>query len=645
MPRMTVRQFGELRARLRKEYEKDYNHDVCPVWGTRLAGTIQPSDSSCMREYFSPRSGGVFMIPLDIPPDSLGIGDEATIRRISSWIWERNQDFYRLSPDEKAEVPELTPEIVRELGKLPALAIERRIDRGLAQIGRPPASLRGNPSGNLSVLLFEAATECGENQDEHLWLLKELESAGFVRNRNRESSGPYDIVLTLEGLNRLDTGGEGVLSNDAFDLGAHKPLERVGFDLQPGQDKHGHDDDVDDHWRQARIDALVKWFFRRFEDPADSLPYESAEGGYQWIFGGPYDAREELRDNFSGEAEDIIEAAVDEIESHGQTEWAPVYTPEELGNDGLRGDDLSGDSELIETAKELDRLISDMPEFGSDPAFRLGDDGLVHFAVAPDHQPEPSDGDLFDELRIVSEELHSSLAGTNAHADLLEAVEVYRAAVMEDPISIFRLYARGVRLENFALTVRRLIESEDLPQFTTGTEHNLSSVLELHASYIMSDPDGRQLVESAAVYRRNSNETADLSAATEQLSAAVADRPDLFSEEVRRNVAEVSQDVGKGPHPERSNQVAVTSVGNMVAGLLKWTGGITFSTIVAGAVTGSAPGTAAIAAGGAVITAIVAFLTANATLLLTLAWAAGPALAWLIPIAERLHKLCRGRKK
>ena len=77
------------------------------------------------------------------------------------------------------------------------------------------------------------------------------------------------------------------------------------------------------------IYALVEWFFERFENPAHRLPYESAEGGYQWIYGGPYDAREELSENFPDEGEDVIEAAVAEIESDGLTEWAPVSSPED----------------------------------------------------------------------------------------------------------------------------------------------------------------------------------------------------------------------------------------------------------------------------------------------------------------------------
>lgn len=46
------------------------------------------------------------------------------------------------------------------------------------------------------------------------------------------------------------------------------------------------------------VKAMVEWFHMNFEDPAHNTPYESAEGGYQWIWGGPYDAEEELQDAF-----------------------------------------------------------------------------------------------------------------------------------------------------------------------------------------------------------------------------------------------------------------------------------------------------------------------------------------------------------
>lgn len=73
-----------------------------------------------------------------------------------------------------------------------------------------------------------------------------------------------------------------------------------------------------------RVEAMVAWFMENFEDPADITPYESAEGGYQWIWGGPHDPEEELSDAFGDAATDEdVQAAADEIRIDGIYEWAP----------------------------------------------------------------------------------------------------------------------------------------------------------------------------------------------------------------------------------------------------------------------------------------------------------------------------------
>ncbi len=38
--------------------------------------------------------------------------------------------------------------------------------------------------------------------------------------------------------------------------------------------------------RDTRTELLRDWFFERYEDPANSTPYNSAEGGYLYIWGG-----------------------------------------------------------------------------------------------------------------------------------------------------------------------------------------------------------------------------------------------------------------------------------------------------------------------------------------------------------------------
>lgn len=76
--------------------------------------------------------------------------------------------------------------------------------------------------------------------------------------------------------------------------------------------------------REKQRDYVRAWFGSNYEDPAEETPYNGQEGGYLYIWGGPYDAREELWAEFEGIlSEERIEALADEIESDGITDWAP----------------------------------------------------------------------------------------------------------------------------------------------------------------------------------------------------------------------------------------------------------------------------------------------------------------------------------
>jgi len=71
------------------------------------------------------------------------------------------------------------------------------------------------------------------------------------------------------------------------------------------------------------VELMVKWFFENFEDPAHRTPCD--EGEYVWIWGGPYDAREELERAFGALVRShAMEQAVAEIEADGGLEWAPA---------------------------------------------------------------------------------------------------------------------------------------------------------------------------------------------------------------------------------------------------------------------------------------------------------------------------------
>lgn len=98
------------------------------------------------------------------------------------------------------------------------------------------------------------------------------------------------------------------------------------------QAKHAHDEVIGameirisqlaDMSASDQLEVMREWFLDNFEDPVHSLPYESREGGYIWIDGGPYDAHNELSRKFSEYvADDVIQTLGDELSSECP-EWA-----------------------------------------------------------------------------------------------------------------------------------------------------------------------------------------------------------------------------------------------------------------------------------------------------------------------------------
>jgi hypothetical protein len=66
--------------------------------------------------------------------------------------------------------------------------------------------------------------------------------------------------------------------------------------------------------RETKIEAMRTWFFSNYADPIESTPYDSAEGGYIYIWGGPYEPLDELQSEFGGlVSDDLIAELADEL--------------------------------------------------------------------------------------------------------------------------------------------------------------------------------------------------------------------------------------------------------------------------------------------------------------------------------------------
>jgi hypothetical protein len=86
---------------------------------------------------------------------------------------------------------------------------------------------------------------------------------------------------------------------------------------------------------RMRREAMRLWFVTRYCDPVQETPYNGEEGGYLYIHGGPYTAEDELYQRFGDGVSDDeeIRAVIDDVESDGIDEWAPIHYERETEYD------------------------------------------------------------------------------------------------------------------------------------------------------------------------------------------------------------------------------------------------------------------------------------------------------------------------
>jgi HEPN/RES N-terminal domain 1 len=81
-------------------------------------------------------------------------------------------------------------------------------------------------------------------------------------------------------------------------------------------------DDDKKQYSDPRQAKMADWFHANYKDPADGVPYDSSEGGYQYIFGGPYDPQDELYEKFKGiYPSDLIEEVANDLIGSGGDAW------------------------------------------------------------------------------------------------------------------------------------------------------------------------------------------------------------------------------------------------------------------------------------------------------------------------------------
>ena len=123
----------------------------------------------------------------------------------------------------------------------------------------------------------------------------------------------------------------------------------------PGYGNPISEDHLHESEPEFQNEVMREWFFQNYEDPAESTPHDSSEGGYIYIWGGPYDAREVLSDEFAALVpEEVIDALADELERQSP-DWSGKPSAERF--DDYYFSVISSNTKFHETLlKDLDDI-------------------------------------------------------------------------------------------------------------------------------------------------------------------------------------------------------------------------------------------------------------------------------------------------
>jgi hypothetical protein len=92
--------------------------------------------------------------------------------------------------------------------------------------------------------------------------------------------------------------------------GSQFGISRAGFEEM--------DEDEQREWMRT-------WFFQNFEDPQNKTPWDGETKSYMYLWGGPFDAREQLWEKFGDIVSDaLMEEVAEEIQGDGTFDWAPT---------------------------------------------------------------------------------------------------------------------------------------------------------------------------------------------------------------------------------------------------------------------------------------------------------------------------------
>ncbi|MFF6884622.1 hypothetical protein ACFY9F_15730 [Streptomyces sp. NPDC012421] len=272
-------------------------------------------------------SRGYSVVPMaDIPEDVAELGPDLVVRKGEETVVVELKGGSRPSGSEQAARLERMAEVLEhsrhwklELQWLGAPPIERLPHAQAMGILRRALVVR-RVDASASLLLAWSAVEVA--LDRMIRIVEVKDSFPFPPDIAARRS-PKQMVSLAQSL--------GLIPEDIYDvlLRSGEARNRIAHGFQGIPDVDSLADELLDAAERivpdsyVSPDQMVDWFRENYEDPAQSVPYDGREGGYQYTGGGPFDARDVLAEKFETADERDIDEAVRILEEES-VEWVRI---------------------------------------------------------------------------------------------------------------------------------------------------------------------------------------------------------------------------------------------------------------------------------------------------------------------------------
>lgn len=236
--------------------------------------------------------------------------------------------------------------------------------------------------------------------------------------------------------------------------------------------------------------------------------------------------------------------------------------------------------------------IDTVPLQGPGPRFRATEEGPLDRTPPADFDAEGNDTKTIDRLRPLALRCAADLKTRlppNQFGELLSAVDLYIAAL--DPgegktIEWGVVWGHGVILQNAASSAERKVDERILPALEDPAKTALESLLTLHGPMILATRDGAKFSETAAGFRLTRAQQEALRVAAQRVAEQLKADKEVITPRAAASVAQATESIGQGPHPERGSVYGLATVKNISIVLI---GGAAVATpALVGALLGSA---------------------------------------------------------